>query len=157
MGDPAGQLAERLHFLSLAQFRFHLLFVRDVLGEGEQERLASLRGAELGQPDAGPCDEPGTGEVARFDAMVRAARSPDRIVEHVAVVGVRDVCDAPADQFFGVITKHPAERRICLDDVLPVLPRQQHAERALVECTPEALVTFLQRGESRLGQRLISL
>jgi hypothetical protein len=152
VGDAAGQLADRLHLLRLAELGFHLLFVCDVLGEGEQECLVFTRCTQLGQADADPCNVAAAGEAACFDDMTRVGCSSDRIDQQFAVIDVRDVRNAHPDHFVGVvITKHSAECRVRLNDKLAVRSRQQHAKGAFLEDAAEPKFALLERPGMRIG------
>ena len=142
--DAAGELADRLHLLRLAQLRLHPLLARDVLGKGEQQPRPPAQRAQLRQADAGPGDRPGVRDVARLDAEVGTGPAADRIAQQFPVVDVRQLTDGPSGDLFGIGPEHATECRVGLHDALAVVVGQQDAERALLEDAAETLFALLQ-------------
>ena len=127
MCDAAGELADGLHLLRLAQLCFGALLTRDVLDEAEQQWLAITHRAQLRQTDAGPGDRRGTGDIADFHDVAR------RIVQQLAVIDVGDVGNGEFGDLVGGVAQHATERRVRLDDALVIPICQQDAERTFLK------------------------
>ena len=152
MGDPAGQLADRLHLLRLAQLLLELGALSHVAAD-EEVLLIRLR------PDAAPRErnrmpvlvDVAAIEIAHHPAAARSAHLMTRVVE---VLVIDELRTALPDHLLGASIRGWAATRACLQDIASPVADHDQVERCVEDALPQValLPAQLLLGAEQLGE-----
>ncbi|CAH2602877.1 protein of unknown function [Rhodovastum atsumiense] len=145
VGDAAGQFADRLQAVGLAQRRLHHAPFGDVLGDGEHHRRGTARVLEPGERHAQPDLAPGAREHADVAGIGGRCLGCAGRGQRDLGAGGEQFEQRPPGKFRLAGAEHAGEGVVGLDDA--VAARRQHgdAERAGGEDLPQLAFGFLQR------------
>ena len=152
VGDPAGQLADGLHLLRLAQLLLQLDALRHVATD-EEVLLVGLR------PDTCPAERNDTTvlvdvttvEVAR---ELAAAREPHFVARILKIIGIEKLSGAAADHLMGSITEDGLAARAHLHEITPAVDHEYQVDGSVEDAPPKGALApaLLLLGIERPGE-----